>query len=528
MTTEQPASLRLIARLHDPATYPHPVAHVECVETHISWVLLTGNYAYKIKKPVAFGFLDFSTLPLRHAACLDELRLNRRLAPQLYVDVVSIAGPVDSAKVCGVGETIEYAVRMHQFEQADQLDRLLDAGGLGEADIAQAAECIASFHEAAPRVDADHGYGSPASIEHPAQETLRTLRALLTDAALQETLGVLTTWNLSCFNALETTFAMRRQQGYVRECHGDLHLGNLVRLGDQIVPFDCIEFSAELRWIDVISDIGFLMMDLLCRCKTEFAFRLINAYLETTGDYSGVAVLRYYLVYRALVRTMVAMLRSKQLALKDTAPSPTIVDAQAHLRLAHQLASPPPPVLFLMHGFSGSGKTYVSSKLMERWPAIRVRSDVERKRLLGLTPTQTTSSDIGAGAYSHSSNEATYQRLFESAATALEAGFSVIVDAASLQRRQRRLFRELATARGQRFVILDCVAPVTELRSRLRERIACGADASEADEAVLDQQLQHAEPLIAIECAEAVSIDAGMANDVEALVANLSSRLSNG
>lgn len=524
-STKLPTQSALITRLHDPEAYPHPVEHVECVETHISWVLLTGKYAYKVKKPVALGFLDFSTLPLRHSACLEELRLNRRFAPQLYVDVAPIAGPIDCATVCGAGEIVEYAVRMHQFEQSDQLDRLLDAGGLEEADIARAAERIARFHEGAPRVDPDSGYGSPASIKHPVEETLRTLKTLLVDATQQEMLKALATWSLHCFNTLETTFAMRRQQGCVRECHGDLHLGNLVRLGDEVVPFDCIEFSAELRWIDVISDIGFLMMDLLCRSKTGFAFRLINAYLESRGDYSGVAVLRYYLVYRALVRTMVALLRTKQLTHMNTAAATTVADAEAHLRLAYQLASPPSPVLFLMHGFSGSGKTYVSSRLMQRWPAIRVRSDVERKRLLGLTPTQTTRSASGTSAYSHASNEATYRRLLESAATALDAGFSVIVDAASLQQKQRHLFRDLARARGLRFVILDCVAPATELRRRLRERIARGADASEADEAVLDQQLRHAEPLDATECTQAVAIDPGMAGDVEALAANLSERL---
>lgn len=516
----------LVSRLLDPGAYPHPVEHAECVETHISWVLLTGKYAYKIKKPMSLGFLDFSTLSLRHAACLEELRLNRRFAPQLYIDVVPIAGPVDCATVSGAGETVEYAVRMHQFEQSDQLDRLLDAGGLEEADIARAAERIARFHDVAPRVDADNSYGLPASIKHPVEETLRTLSGLLSNPAEQEMLRVLATWCLNCFNRLESTFALRRQRGCVRECHGDLHLGNLVRLGNEVVPFDCIEFSAELRWIDVMSDIGFLMMDLLYRSRTQFAFRLINAYLETCGDYAGVAVLRYYLVYRALVRSMVALLRSKQLTPKDTTAATTIGDAEAHLHLAQQLASPSQPVLFLMHGFSGSGKTYISSNLMQRWPAIRVRSDVERKRLLGLASTESTRSDIGAGAYSQASNEATYRRLFESAATALDAGFSVIVDAASLQQRQRHLFRELATARGVPFVILDCVVPTIELRRRLRERIASGADASEANDAVLDEQLQRAEPLDVTERAETVTIDAGMADNGDVLVAHLSMRLS--
>jgi hypothetical protein len=252
---------------------------------------------------------------------------------------------------------------------------------------------------------------------------------------------------------------------------------------------------------------------------------LINTYLEIRGDYSGVAVLRYYLVYRALVRAMVALLRRQQSERHDVVALAGSQDAHAHLRLAYQLATPPGPVLFLMHGFSGSGKTFLSAELMERWPAIRVRSDVERKRLLGLSADQTTRSEFGAGAYSQDVNEATYQRLLEAAATALKAGFSTIVDAASLWQSQRRRFRELAALHGACFVILDCVAPLPELRRRLRERLARGVDASEANEAILEAQLQHAEPLDAADRASTIIVDNGVIGDMEALIAKVSARL---
>lgn len=520
MDSATPSSA-LIARLLDPAAYPHPVEKVTCVETHISWVLLTGTYAYKVKKPVAMGFLDFSTLSLRHAACLEELRLNRRLAPQLYVDVVPIAGPAERAVMLGSGEPIEYAVRMREFPQADQLDRLLEAGGLNEADIARAARRIAWFHDEEPRVDPASDYGSAHAIRHSVEETLRALGPLAVDAGQREVVQMLVAWSRNRLDALDPTFAARRDSGCVRECHGDMHLGNLVRLGDEVVPFDCIEFNAELRWIDMISDIAFLMMDLLYRDRTRLAFRLINDYLETRGDYGGVAVLRFYLVYRALVRALVALLRRRQLPAEAAASAVAAGDAGAHLNLAQRLAVPPAPVLFLMHGLSGSGKTRVSGDLMQRWPAIRVRSDVERKRLLGLAAHQSTRSRIGAGAYSQDTNEATYRRLADAAATGLAAGFSMIVDAASLQRRQRERFRALAAAHGVRFVVVSCVAPEAELRRRLCERSASGADASEAGEAVLEQQLSRAEPLDATELADAVIIDAGTAGDAESVLAHI-------
>ena len=516
--------LPLIARLLDPAAYPHPVEKVTCVETHISWVLLTGTYAYKVKKPVALGFLDFSTLALRHAACLEELRLNRRLAPQLYVDVVPITGPAERAVVQGQGEPVEYAVRMLEFPQADQLDRLLEAERLTEADIVRAAQRIARFHDEELRVDPASDYGSPHAIRHTVEETLRGLVPLVTDAAQREAVEVLAAWSRGRLDALAATFAARREHGDVRECHGDMHLGNLVRLGDEVVPFDCIEFNAELRWIDVISDIAFLMMDLLYRKKDRLAYCLINEYLETRGDYAGIAVLRFYLVCRALVRALVALLRRKQLPPEAAAAAAAAGDAEAHLRLARQLAAPPAPVLLLMHGLSGSGKTCVSGELMQRWPAIRVRSDVERKRLLGLAADQSTQSGFGAGAYSPETNAATYQRLIDAAETGLAAGFSMIVDAASLQRRQRERFRALAAERGVSFVIVSCVAPELELRRRLRERSAHGADASEADGAVLDEQLRRAEPLDATELADALIVDPDSAANVESILASLLAR----
>ncbi|HET7778758.1 MAG TPA: AAA family ATPase [Rudaea sp.] len=514
----------LIARLLVADAYPHPVGELTCIETHISWVVLTGTYAYKIKKPVAPGFLDFSTLPLRHAACLEELRLNRRLAPQLYVDVVPISGPIAHARVLGTGEPIEYAVRMREFAQADQLDRLLEAGRLGEGDIDRAARRIARFHEEAARADIGSDYGKPPAIKHPVENVLGTLRTLLGDATQRAALETLAGWMRARFDSLEPGFTARRRAGFVRECHGDLHLGNIARIGEQVVPFDCIEFSAELRWIDVISDIAFLMMDLLYRDRAGLAFRLINAYLEVRGDYAGVRVLRYYLVYRALVRSMVALLRRKQLAGQGAAAATVAGDAEAHLLLAQQLASPPAPVLFVMHGLSGSGKTRASGHLMERWPAIRVRSDVERKRLLGLAADQATKSAIGSGAYSRDATEATYQRLLEVSAAALEAGFSMIVDAANLQRAQRERFCAFAAEHRVRFVIVSCVAPEEELRRRLRERVALGTDASEADESVLDEQLRRAEPLDATELSETVIAGPG-ADDAEGLIASISTHL---
>lgn len=515
----------LIERLRDPQAYPHPVGEIVVIQTHISWVLLTGDYAYKIKKPVDLGFLDYSTLALRQAACNEELRLNRRSAPALYVDVVPVAGPVESAQVLGPGKPVEYAVRMHEFHQADQLDRLLDTGELEDLDMRWAAAHIARVHGDSPRVEQDSAYGTPKAIRHPVEQTIGKLRELLADDAARERLEPVVAWMAASFESLEATFLARRREGFVRECHGDLHLANLVRLNHEVVAFDCIEFSQELRFIDVISDVAFLMMDLLFHDRPRLAYAFINEYLESGGDYAGVAVLRYYLVYRALVRAMVALLRCQQIDPLRAEAAQASADASAHLDLAQALIAPSRPTLILMHGYSGSGKTRVSGELMRAWPALRVRSDVERKRLLGLAADESTRSGIGAQAYSSATTHATYERLRGVAATALQTGFSIIVDAANLQRWQRDRLRSLAAAFGVRFALVSCTATEAELRRRLRERAAAGGDASEADGGVLDYQLQHAEPLDAQEIQLAVQVDPQLACDSSALIARLRDQL---
>jgi aminoglycoside phosphotransferase family enzyme len=523
-STAPDTSRILLARLKAPQAYPDAVEHVHCVETHISWVLLTGTYAYKIKKPVSLGFLDFSTLALRRAACLEELRLNRRQAASLYIDVVPIAGPPDAAAVLGDGEPIEYAVRMHQFPQAAQLDRLLEAGELGPEDMVRCARQIAAFHGGLPPAAAGGAYGTPAAAWQPVEDNFRTLRESVSDASLRVRLDSLERWSRTEFETLRETFAARLKQGFVRECHGDLHLGNLVRLGSEILPFDCIEFSPALRWIDVISDIAFLMMDLLYRGRPQLAYHLINAYLESSGDYAGLSVLRYYLSYRALVRAKVAVLRGAQGSISDAEVSER--EAGTYMALAQRLASPAPPVLLLMHGLSGSGKSRLSGELMVLWPAIRIRSDVERKRIHGYASTASSGSRTGAGIYTPEAGAATYQRLADCAKTALAAGHCVIVDAASLQWQQREKFRSLAETAGVGFAIIDCVAPEPELRRRLRLRASRGDEVSEADEAVLDNQLRHAEPLREAERAMTLSADPVSAADPAALVARLARLLA--
>lgn len=449
--------------LLDPRRYAHPVDRVDVVETHISWVLLAGEYAYKFKKPVVLPFLDYGTVERRRADCAAELRLNRRYAPELYLGVVDFDG--------------ESAVQMRRFDEASRLDHLCARGELTAAQLSDLARTIAAFHAAAEPAPGASRFGEPAEVLAQALENFDELDTLLPSQGAH--LADLRRWTEEEFGRRRDTMARRKQEGRVRECHGDLHLGNLVLLHGRPTPFDCIEFNEGFRWIDTASEIAFTYLDLLDHGQPGLACWLLNEWLVWSGDFGALAVLRFYAVYRALVRAKVAAIRGNG------------NEATGYLNMAATLTEPPPPALTITFGLSGSGKTTRSMALLladTSATAIRLRSDVERKRLFGLTP----DADSGGTIYSAEANRRTYGRLAALAGDALAAGWSVIVDAAFLRRTERADFRRLAATHGVAFAILACAAPIDELRRRLAGR---NGDASEADEGVLAAQLPWLEPL---------------------------------
>jgi hypothetical protein len=496
----------LFAALLDPACYPHPVSGVRVLETHISWVLLTGEYAYKIKKPVNLGFLDFSSLELRRHYCEEELRLNRRLAPELYLDLAEIRGTPGAPRIGGDGPVLEYAVRMREFPQASLASRALAGGAFGAAEADALAALVAGFHAGAPRAQAR--FGAPDTVLANALQNFEQMLPLAKAAPDDRALRALRRWTEREFEARSRVFAARREQGFVRECHGDLHLGNIVLLEGRPVPFDCIEFNDSLRWIDVMSEAAFLAMDLEDRGRRDLAWRFLNRYLEATGDYGGLAVLPFYLVYRALVRAKVHLMRSRQSGLRRPERARLTRAFEDYLRLAGRLAAPERPALILAHGLSGCGKTTLTQPLVEALGAIRVRSDLERKRAHGVAPLASSGSGAGGGLYTAVINAATYRRLGELAQEALRAGFPAVVDAAFLKRAERDAFRAIAERLDAPFTILDFHAPLEVLRARITQRLARADDASEADLAVLEHQLRAREPLTPAEVAASCAVDA--------------------
>lgn len=514
-----------IAGLLNPGAYPHDIRNLRVVETHISWVMLTGEYAYKIKKAVDFGFLDYSTLEKRKFFCEEELRLNSRFAPDLYLDVVAICGADGSLKIGGDGEVVEYAVRMRQFPQAAQLDRLLDAGDLESLDILTAARQISAYHEQASVATADTPFGTPDRVAAPVMENFRQILPRLADPQQVKSVEALREWSKNQTDLLRETFVERKGLGRIRECHGDLHLSNLIRRDHRVLAFDCIEFDPDLRWTDVLCEIAFLIMDLEVRERDDLAFECASAYLEAGGDYDGVRLLPYYLVYRSLVRAKVAAIRMVDDALDAAVREQQANRFQRHIAIAQRDSTRHRPLLVLCHGLSGSGKTWLSDRLIGALGAIRVRSDTERKRLFGLQALTHSGSDIGAGIYDSAATAATYARLELCARASLEAGLPVIVDAAFLQHAQRERFTSLARELGAARVILHCHADDRVLEDRLRRRAQQKKDASEADLEVLRYQHKHYQPPEESELPDTMTIDTGNDIDIAGLTDAINTRV---
>jgi uncharacterized protein len=501
----------LATALTDPACYRHEVGKILLAETHISWVFLTGRYAYKVKKPIKLPFLDFSSLRRRHHFCVEELRLNRRLAPELYLGVVPIGGSPAAPRV-GRRPAFEYAVKMLQFDPGDRLDRRLKRKAVPRSALLEFASTLAEFHG---RLKPVHNDPTGRAARAAALDNFSALEPNASGSTRRR-LDALRSWTEREGTSLATVFAERTSAGAERECHGDLHLENLLWRNGSIVAYDALEFDRALREIDVVSEASFLAMDLIAHRRSDLAFDFLNRYLEVSGDYEGIDVLRFYLVYRALVRAKVRAIKAAQ-AGGGAAEDPYVETAQA-LRRDRR------PLLLITHGLSGSGKTTITDALVGRLKALRVRSDLERKRLHGIAVGARTGSAVGEGLYAAGATQLTYERLATLADRMLRHGFDAIVDATFLRRRERLVFRQIAAANGSRFAILDCTAPAAELRRRVRARFKAARDASEATLAVLERQLVDQEPLDRAELRSAVGVDTCKEVRYSALLATLAKR----
>ncbi|WP_038791655.1 bifunctional aminoglycoside phosphotransferase/ATP-binding protein [Burkholderia pseudomallei] len=486
------------AALRRASTYPHPAGPIVRIETHLSVVYLVGRFAYKRLKPFNFGFANFSELAARRRACEAELALNRPLAAPIYLAAGPLVRRARGLRLFGAGAAVDHVVRMRRFDERMLFSRLLARGALDAADIDAAATRLAAYHLHAPRDIPRRAYGSARELRRQLDDMLAPLERAL-GAALPASLRA---WCVRRCDELAAHLDARRADGYVRACHGDLHLNNVVKRGRDALMFDCIDFDDALRWIDVINDLSFLLMDLHAHDRAALAHRLLNRWLDETGDFAGLAALPLYVAYRALVRALVATMRAGGDA---AARAARIERARRYVDVAAHAARARRPCLLLCHGYSGSGKSVASRALADVSGAIRLSSDSERKRARPFAAVDAR--PLPASAYTPQQIDAQYERLRALARDVLRAGYTALVDATFLSHARRARFFALARELGVPVYVLDFHASRACLERRVDARAAARDDRSDAGAAVLATQRASADPLDADERARTIGFD---------------------
>jgi aminoglycoside phosphotransferase family enzyme/predicted kinase len=506
---------RLPDALLDPRIYPHATDDLRLVETHVSWIALAGPYAYKLKKPVRFEFLDYSTRDRRRGACETDLALNRRWAPALYLDLQVLPDDESTPRWQPASAGGEPAVRMARFDRDEELDVLVARERVAADELAALGRDLAGWHATAP-VDTAGNWGGAAEALRAALDNFDALRAAPAPFDVAR-LAALEARVRREHAALAPWFDARRNRGQVRECHGDLHTRNVVRLGGRLVPFDAIDFAPRLRWIDVAADAAFLAMDLERLGRDDLAHAFLDAWLAADGDYDAATGMGWLVAYRALVRAKVDALRATQLGAGREAAA-AWRECEGFVALAERRLAPRRGRVYATTGVSGSGKSWLAARLVPALPAIRVRSDVERRRLAGLSPLAPSGSPPDGRLYARGATLRTYERLRTIAGTLVDAGYDVIVDATHLDGERRGALDALAAGHRTTLAWLECTAPEAVLRRRVSARTG---DPSEATVTILERQFASRMPLTPAESARAVRIDTSRTVDAAGVAAAL-------
>jgi uncharacterized protein len=477
--------IRLIDALSRTSSYPFPVQKVEVRQTHISVVFLAGAYAYKVKKPVDLGFLDFGSLEKRRHFCEEEVRLNRRLAPTVYLGVVPITSGADGVKVEGHDEVIEWAVKMERLPEEAALQKRLQRGQIGIETVKALAGKVASFHNQAARGEHISDFGRFDIVAGNARENFAQAEPQVGVTVSQSVFESLQCLTEAVLSRLRTVIDSRAERGVPRDTHGDLHLDHVYlfperRPPDDLVIIDCIEFNERFRFADPVGDMAFLVMDLVFHGRRDLAREFADEYFLLSGDDEGRALLPFYMAYRAAVRGKVEGLELSEQEIPVMARTAVLAKAQAHWLLAlGELAAPSDrPCLVLVSGLPGAGKSTLARGLAERAGFHLIRSDVIRKEMAGVSEAARTANRFGEGIYSAEWTERTYAKCLARAERLLFEGTRVVVDATFGQEGKRRIFLEAAARLAVPATLLLCQAAPEVVQHRLAGRVG---DASDAD-----------------------------------------------
>ncbi len=494
-----------------PGFYPHPVTEpIQLIQTHVSYVFLTGDYAYKVKKPVNFGFLDFSTLEARQHFCLEEIRMNQPIAPEIYLEVLPVSQS-ENRFVLGSGDQpVEYVLKMCQFPQETLFINMFEQGKLNTPQMEELGRVVAQFHAKTQTNDYIRSFGEVSKIREAIDENYQQTEKYIGGPQTQQQYDETQQFTDTFFAEQQDLFATRRDHDWIRECHGDLHLRNICHWPDKIQLFDRIEFNEPFRFVDVMYDVAFTVMDLEARGRKDLGNAFLNTYIEHTGDWEGLQVLPLYLSRQAYVRAKVTSFLLDDPGVPDEAKQEAVEVASGYYRLAWEYTKTNQGRLILMSGLSGSGKTTVARQLARHIGAIHIRSDAVRKHLAGIPIEQQGGADL----YTPEMSDKTYGRLLELGIKLASLGFPVILDA----KYDRQVFRQEAIQAARAIAssnaqaessqlpvqIIHCTAPETVLRDRLLSR---SDDISDATADLLTQQQAAAEPFTETEQSLLITLD---------------------
>ncbi len=491
----------LIQKMQTPKFYPHAVqSPIEVLQTHISYIVLTGEYAYKFKKPLDLGFLDFSSLEKRKYYCQQELDLNQPIAPDIYLEVLPITQHHDTLELNGQGETVEYVLKMREFPQSALLSEMEKAGELTESLLAELGKIVARFHQQSQTSDYIREFGNPAKIkegiDNNYKQTEQYIGIAQTKTQFQETQAFTDRF----FQQYASLLKARQSNNWIRECHGDLHLKNICYWQQKLQLFDRIEFNEPFRFVDVMYDVAFTVMDLEYRNRNDFANVFLNNYLEYSGDWEGVQLLPLYLTRQAYVRAKVNSFILDDPNVSESEKQHAREQASQYYHLAWQYTQSQQGHLWMMSGLSGSGKTTIAREMAKQLGAIHLRSDAVRKHLAGIDLEAQGSDDI----YQGEMTQRTYQRLLELGCLLASEGWQVILDAKYDQKPLREAVIQQAHTQNLAVNIIHCYAPIEVLRDRVAKR---HGDISDATPDLITQQQANADPFTETEKPYLVTLD---------------------
>ncbi|MCD6230415.1 MAG: AAA family ATPase [Dehalococcoidia bacterium] len=459
----------LVESLLKPQAYSHDTRNIQLVQTQMSFLFLTGDYVYKVKKPVNLGYLDYSTLEKRRYFCHQELELNRRLCPHAYLEVAPIVQQDTEFHVDGTGNIVEYTVKMKQLPQERMMDVLLTQGKVTSEMISQVAKKLAHFHHKAHTGPEIAAFGKLDVITQNTSENFSQTEKYIDVSLSSPRYNRIKRYTEDFTKNNNELFRKRVEQGRIKDCHGDLHTAH-VCFTDDICIYDCIEFNERFRYSDVASEIAFLAMDLDHRQAHSLSRHLIDAYVKLSGDDDLLGLLQFYQCYRAYVRGKVESFKLDDPYFSATEKESILQTAKEYFGLAYSYTRNK-PLLLITSGLVGTGKSTVAQAIAREFGLSVISSDVIRKTLANITPTEHHFEQYHQGIYSPDFSRKTYKHMFQQAWNILSQGESVILDASFGRRDDRQHARELAELQNANFIIIECQANEQEIQRRLEERL---------------------------------------------------------